>query len=83
MALVAPRHVESSWTRIELVSLELQGGFLATRPPGKPQNIHFKMANFVNFILPQKGKMGLKKARENMKFGIVVTSCLGRKKGMG
>ena len=33
--LVAPWHVESSWTRIKPLSLALIGGFLTTEPPGK------------------------------------------------
>ena len=33
--VVAPRHVEFSWTRIELVTFTLAGGFLSTVLPQK------------------------------------------------
>ena len=39
--LVAPRHVESSWIRHQILSPALQGGFFTTGTPGKSQNICF------------------------------------------
>lgn len=39
-ALIGPRHVESSWTRIELTSRPLAGGFLSTILPRNPRDTH-------------------------------------------
>lgn len=41
MGLAALQHMESSWTRMEPISTALAGGFLMTRPLGKPRNLSF------------------------------------------
>ena len=61
---------------IALLSLALQGGFLATGPPGKPQTIHFKMANF-------KRKIGVKKGKRKYEIQDSGYFSFGEKEGNG
>ena len=46
MGLVAPRHMESSWTTTELMTPALAGGFFPTGPPGKSSVPSFLLSHF-------------------------------------
>ena len=59
-ALIGPRHVESSWTRIELTSRPLAGGFLSTILPRNPRDTHlydFLKAVCFSFLICYLGSL--------------------------
>ena len=49
-SVVAPQHVESSWTRDEPKSPALAGGFISMAPPGKCPPLYFIFSCYTKFF---------------------------------